>query len=88
LRRAYEKIAIPTAYVAPARDRFLDPMTVERAFLDANSGLTANGIAVSCKQGHLVDVRICLTKDLEFRACPEVNRSGCRASRVSVPAVR
>lgn len=88
LRRAYEKISIPSAYIAPTRDGAFDPVTVERAFLDANPGLSANGIAVTCKQGHLVDVRICLTKDLEYRACPEINRGGCRASRIKVPAVR
>lgn len=87
IRNAFEKIVIPTEYVNPDRHRSLNPATVERAFLDANPGLSADSIAVTCKRGHLADVRICLTKDLEYRACHEVNRKGCRASRIKIPGV-
>jgi ribonuclease T2 len=34
-------------------------------------------------------IRICLTKDLRgFRACPEVDRDGCRGGEITVNAVR
>jgi ribonuclease T2 len=29
-----------------------------------------------------------MTKDLEFRACPQVDRQACRSPRVSLPPVR
>ncbi len=61
------------------------PDTVEKAFRLANPGLKEDGLAVTCDRGELEEVRICLTRDLEFRACREVDRSGCRAGSLSVP---
>jgi ribonuclease T2 len=87
MRRAYETISIPDAYDDPGEDASLKPLSVEAAFLAANPGLPARGIAVTCKQGRLADVRICLTKDLEFRECREVDADACRSSRIAVPAV-
>ena len=42
-------------------------------------------MAVTCDQGEFEEIRICLTKDLEFRSCQEVDRRSCRAGSVSVP---
>jgi len=88
MRRVYETIAIPDAYDDPSKDASLAPARIEAAFLDANPGLPPRGIAVTCKQGRLADIRICLTKDLEFRECREVDADACRASRIDVPAVQ
>jgi ribonuclease T2 len=87
-RLAFEKISIPDEYAAPDRVLTRNPAAIEAAFISANRGLSPRGIAVTCDKGHLDEVRICLTKDLEFRACPEVDRSGCRASRIAVPALQ
>lgn len=88
VRQAYEKISVPQSLTNPPRDMRLDPAAIETAFLDANPGLAARGIAVTCKQQHLADVRICLTRDLEFRDCREVDRGACRSRRIEVPAIR
>lgn len=88
MRRAYETITIPEAYDDPGEDASLKPLAIEAAFLAANPGLPARGIAVTCNQGRLADVRICLTKDLEFRECREVDADACRSSRIAVPAVQ
>ncbi|WP_127523907.1 ribonuclease [Mesorhizobium sp. Z1-4] len=85
-REAYERVAIP-----PELDNALDPSrisadAVESAFISANPGLPPEGIAVSCKSGRLTEVRICLTKQLEFRSCSEVDARGCRASNLYVPS--
>lgn len=85
-REAYERIAIP-----PELDNALDPSrisaeAVESAFISANPGLSPEGIAVSCKSGRLTEVRICLTKQLDFRSCSEVDARGCRASNLYVPS--
>jgi ribonuclease T2 len=85
-RLAFEKISIPEAYRAPDRVLTLKPAAIESAFLAANSGLSPKGIAVTCQEGYLSDVRICLTRDLQFRECPEVNESACRSPRIAVPA--
>ena len=85
-RLAFEKISIPGEYAAPDRVLTLKPASIETAFLSANPGLSPRGIAVTCRDGFLGDVRICLTRDLEFRECREVDAGACRASRISVPA--
>jgi len=88
LRQAFDKISLPESFDNPEQDMRLEPGAIETAFLDANPDLSAGGIAVACKQQHLSDVRICLTKDLEFRDCREVDGGACRARRIEVPAVR
>ena len=65
-----------------------DPDDVEAAFLEANPGLAPDAVAVSCDRRYLREVRICLTKELGFRACPEVDRRACRRPKVVMPPVR
>lgn len=86
IRRAYERIDIPDLFEDPTRRRVLSARDVEQAFIAANPGLSAGGIAVSCKAGRVSEVRICLTRSLEFRRCPDVDRNGCTAQRLVMPA--
>ena len=88
VRRATEKVAIPDAYRAADQARDVTPADVERAFIEANPRLRPSMIAVGCKDGDLSEVRICMTRELEFRPCSEVDRRACRAARVSLPAAR
>jgi ribonuclease T2 len=45
-------------------------------------------VAVQCGRRVFQEVRLCLTRDLRgFRACPEVDRDGCRAGEITVHAV-
>lgn len=85
-RRAYERIAIPAALRDGERSQRLDATAVEAAFVAANAGLTEDGIAVSCDDGRVDEVRICLTQELDFRPCPELDRRGCRAAGLLLPA--
>ncbi|MEQ8780449.1 MAG: ribonuclease T [Roseibium album] len=84
-RLAYEKVAIPGAFSKLDKRGKASPETVEKAFRLANPGLRNNAMAVTCSKGELDEIRICLTKDLEFRSCAGVDRSGCRAKSLSVP---
>ena len=85
-RRAARSIRIPDMLKSPEADRTAAPIEIERAFTSANIGLPINGIAVTCSGGALDEVRICMTRDLRFRACPEVDRRACRASNITIPA--
>lgn len=87
-RQAFERITIPGAFRTLDKRGKASPATVEKAFRLANPGLDEKAMAVTCDRGELEEVRICLTKDLEFRACAEVDRSGCRAGSLSVPPPR
>ncbi len=85
LRAARQHVTIPGQFRNPARLRRVDPARVETAFIGANKGLSADGIAVTCGMGYLRDVRICMTRDLAFRPCDEVDRNACRLRSVLLP---
>lgn len=68
-REAYEALTIPQAFRKLERQVSLPASLIEEAFMDQNDGLDANEITVTCMSGYIQEVRICLTKDLEFRRC-------------------
>ena len=84
-RKAFEKVTIPGIFRDLDKRGKAAPETVEKAFRAANPGLSADAMAVTCSKGELDEVRICMTKDLEFRSCINVDRAGCRADSLSVP---
>lgn len=88
VRRAAAKVAIPDAYRDAGREQELTPAEIERAFVDANPSLRPSMIAVGCREGMMNEVRVCMTRELAFRPCAEVDRRACRASRLSVPAAK
>ena len=85
VRAARDRIVVPDAFKAPNSEQRISPKQVEALFSEANPGLVADQMAAICSGGELREVRICLTTSLEFRSCPEVDRSGCRAGALSVP---
>lgn len=85
LRHAWERVAIPTPFRGAAARRAIAPREAENAFRQANPGLTPEGVAVTCADGLLREVRICMTKNLGFRACAEVDRRACRQAKVTMP---
>ncbi|WP_237153690.1 ribonuclease T2 [Oryzibacter oryziterrae] len=88
VRTARAKVAVPAAFDAPSTYLTIAPDDLERAFLKANPGLKPEGIAVTCDGRRLSEVRICMTRDLAFRSCPDVDRRGCRSDKVVMPPVR
>ena len=88
IRAARQAVRIPAAFQRLDKYVMVSPADVEAAFLAANPGLRPSGIAVTCDGRRLREVRICLTRGLDFRACEEVDRRGCRADRVVLPPLR
>lgn len=88
LRAARERIEIPAEFRRLDAYKTLEPGQAERAFLQSNPKLKADAIAVTCDRRYLREVRICMTKGLEFRACPEIERRACRLDKVVMPPVR
>jgi ribonuclease T2 len=88
LRAAREKIAIPEQYRQIDAYLTVAPHDAEAAFVKANAALPADGIAVTCDKRFLREVRICMTKDLKFRSCPEIDRRDCRMGKAVMPPVR
>ena len=54
------------------------PAEIEDAFIKANPGLSNSAVSVICDQRRLSEVRICMSKDLQFRSCEEIDRRACR----------
>ena len=50
--------------------------------MKANPGMKREGIAVTCSSTRLSEVRICLTRDLQFRDCHDVDRRACRRDKL------
>jgi ribonuclease T2 len=88
VRQAVKRVAIPPAYRQPTPRAPVNPQLLEQAFVSANPGLSTEGIAVTCDRDYLREVRVCLTKELTFRPCPEVDRSSCRRRSVEMPAAQ
>jgi ribonuclease T2 len=88
LRAAREKIEIPPQFAKVEDYLTTAPRDVETAFLRANTGMSANGIAVTCDGRYLREVRICVTKELGFRPCPEIDRRDCRLEKAVMPPAR
>jgi len=88
VRKARATVKIPPDYLDLAEPKTVSPKEVEDAFVAANPGLTHEAIAIGCDAKRLNEVRICLSKDLKFRNCAEVDRRACRRDQVVMPRVR
>ena len=84
LRKAYGSVKIPGDF--RQGEGGVKPSDVEAAFIAANPGMPTDGVSVDCDRKYLREVRICLTKDMRFRPCRELERGECRASSIEMPA--
>jgi ribonuclease T2 len=88
VRKARAVVKIPEPYIEVTRALTVTPDEVEEEFVKANPGLARDAIAVTCDSRRLSEVRICLSKELGFRSCPEVDRRACRRDKLVMPPVR
>jgi ribonuclease T2 len=88
IRKARAAVKIPDDYLQLSEIKTVAPSDVEDAFVKANPGLKTSGIAVTCNRKRLSEVRICLTKDLGFRDCGEIDKQACTLDQVTMPPLR
>lgn len=88
VRKARELTIIPPQFQDVKSYLTVTPDEVEQAFVAANPGLSRAAIAVTCDARRLSEVRICMTKDLRFRDCADVDRRACRRDKLVMPPVR
>jgi ribonuclease T2 len=88
IRKARAAIKIPEQFLELSEPKTVTPDEIEEAFVKANPGLSAASIAVTCDSRRLSEVRVCMSKDLQFRACEEVDRRACRRDKLVMPPVR
>lgn len=87
-RAAHGSIEMPEVFSRISKDMRLPASVIEDAFLEANPGLSRDEITVTCDQGMIQEVRICMTKDLEPRACAPDSARDCRMQNAELDAVR
>lgn len=86
-REAKGRVVVPEVFRGLGRDIRLEADVVEDAFLESNPGLSPDGVVVTCRAGIVQEVRVCLTKSLEFRDCAGDVGRVCRGV-VGMEAVR
>jgi ribonuclease T2 len=88
VRKARAAVKIPPDYTDPQAPLSVAPAAVADAFIKANLGLSQNAIAIECDNKRLTEVRLCLSKDLQFHDCPDVAKRSCRHGPLLMPPVR
>jgi ribonuclease T2 len=88
IRKARAAVKIPEEFLQLAEPKSIGPGEIEAAFIRVNPGLSPSAVSVTCDSKRLSEVRICLSKDLQFRACEELDRRACRRDEVLMPPVR
>lgn len=88
VRKARGVVKIPPEYADLQEPLSVAPGAVEDAFVKANPDLPRDGMAIECDKKRLTEVRICLSKELQFRACPDVARRSCRRDQLVMPPLR
>jgi ribonuclease T2 len=88
VRKARAAVKIPEEFLQLSEPKTIAPTELEDAFIKANPGLSSSAISVTCDSKRLNEVRICLSKDLQFRSCEEIDRRACRREQVLMPPVR
>ena len=88
IRKARAAVKIPEN-ISNCRNR--RPLRRPRSRTPSSRPIPASAtaaIAVTCNRTRLSEVRICMSKDLQFRACEEIDRRGCRRDQVTMPPMR
>ncbi len=87
VRAAWQKLVLPAELKSGARSSRASPQEIEAGLIAANPGLSAGAVAVTCSANQLDEIRVCMSPDLGFRACPDVDRRSCRARSLTLPAL-
>jgi ribonuclease T2 len=89
VRTIRDQIVIPPALQGVRAWQRMAPEGIRQAFIDANANLRADNIALTCARGELVDVRICVSRNLRaFATCPQVAGKSCRRDSIAVAPPR
>lgn len=87
-RRAFAAIRRPERLRQMAKPARLAPAAIERAFLEANPGLAPEAVSVTCRDGLIRELRVCLDRELAPRPCTGPAARECPLAEVVVPPLR
>jgi ribonuclease T2 len=86
--RALAVVRIPSNLTAPPALLATSPSQIASQFRAMNPGIPENGLTVACSRGELSEVRVCLSRELTFRACGRGVRNSCPSAPIEVPSSR
>jgi len=87
-RSAYGRITVPEVFADIRKPLEIPAKVIEDAFLEANPGLSGDEITITCKDGRIEEVRLCLTSDLELRQCGADVVKDCTLSDAVLEPIR
>ena len=86
---ARDHFTIPPLLQAPREPISTSPHEIETTLIAANPGLTSQNFALSCSNGELTDIRICIPKTLDgYVDCRRVASHSCHADSIIVAPLR
>ncbi|WP_299371151.1 ribonuclease T2 [uncultured Tateyamaria sp.] len=68
-REAYARVTRPAVFRKLDKTVRLPASVVEDAFLQANPDMEPDGVTITCRDGHIQEARICLSRDLDPVPC-------------------
>src|SRR5215510_8391244 len=83
VRKARAVVKIPDAYIAPSAALTVTPDEVEEAFVQANPGLTRDGIAVTCSSRAWAKCAFASVRTCAFAPAPTLTRAPAAAKSSS-----
>ena len=86
-REAFGSVTRPEVFRRLTEDVRLPASVVEEAWLEANPRLKPDMLTVTCKEGYVQEVRICLTKGLVPRHCGADAVRDCTLRDALLPAI-
>ena len=87
-REAYERIIRPPVFRGLEQAVRLPALVVEDAFLSSNPGLERDMITITCKNNHIQEARLCLSKSLDPVPCGQDVVRDCTSKNALFTPVR
>jgi ribonuclease T2 len=86
--KAFRRFQIPADFRQPLKQVEMPAESVRQKLLAANPSYPRGSIKLACRGRYLSEARICLTRNLEPRACSASVRDSCPASNIILRPVR
>lgn len=87
-RRVKDSLRTPPVLAGVRQPLEVPPVVIEGAFLEANPHLSRDMVTVTCRDGLIHELRICLTRELQPRRCGDDVLRDCRLPRAVLLPVR
>jgi ribonuclease T2 len=85
IEKLYNGLTVPDYFKKPSDSAHTTASKIEQEFASANNAPT-RAFRVSCPQNEFSAVEICISKDMEYQACPSTVKE-CRAPKIEVRPV-